>query len=162
MATDLSTEERDFEAFMAERFGPQWREMARVAIAEVDALLTTAEAVARLGVSEPTLRRWAAQGRIGRKVGGQWRFRIAEVEALLGDVQQSKPGPETVANLKTVLAARILSATRRQDAEIAASEARHLAAVLPVDDGENELAHLARVTATTLALDEFLRAQENK
>lgn len=63
---------------------------------------------------------------------------------------------ETLTNLRLVLAARILSATRKEDARIADEEITHLIAVLPEDDGETDTAHLARVARTTLMLDAAL------
>jgi hypothetical protein len=58
----------------------------------------------------------------------------------------------TLTNLRLVLASRILSASRKADARIAAEEITHLIAVLPEDDGETDTAHLARVAHGTLAL----------
>lgn len=55
-------------------------------------------------------------------------------------------------NLRLVLAARILSASRKADARIAAAEIKHLLAVLPEEDGETDTEHLARVAYVTLAL----------
>jgi hypothetical protein len=59
-------------------------------------------------------------------------------------------------NLRLVLAARILSASRKADARIAAEELAHLLAVLPEDDGESDTEHLARVARTTLELARVL------
>jgi HD superfamily phosphodiesterase len=64
----------------------------------------------------------------------------------------------TLTNLRLVLAARILAASRRADAEVAQQEIARLIAVLPEDDGETDTAHLARVARTTWALDAALRA----
>lgn len=54
--------------------------------------LTPKAAAELAGVHHETLKRWAAEGRVGawRTPGGWWRFRRADLEALL----EPAPAPE--------------------------------------------------------------------
>lgn len=49
--------------------------------------LSPRQAAAHLGVHEDTLKRWANEGKVRgwRTPGGQWRFRQADLDALLPD-----------------------------------------------------------------------------
>ena len=51
------------------------------------ALLTPSEAAAEFGVTAATVRRWAKTDRISavRTLGGQFRYRRAEIERLLAE-----------------------------------------------------------------------------
>ncbi|MCV7255633.1 helix-turn-helix domain-containing protein [Mycobacterium hackensackense] len=50
-------------------------------------LITTSDVSTRFGVSSQSVRRWIAQGKLQPATvtpGGHYRFRLADIEALLG------------------------------------------------------------------------------
>jgi excisionase family DNA binding protein len=58
--------------------------------------LSPRQAAAVVGVHEDTLKKWASEGRVAawRSPGGWWRFRRADLEALLAPVARDEVEPE--------------------------------------------------------------------
>lgn len=74
-------------------------------------LLDLDQAIARLATTRPTFYRWLRSGRLkGLKVGRQWRFRVADIEAFLHGAAPAETLTADIRPLQTVLAGHLKQA----------------------------------------------------